>query len=642
VLQHASALEPTAAPLAGAMRPSQISLRQPRAGGSPDATSERAPPSRSPERTASVDAASALRRLDGGAGRGGGSPLEPPVRLGMELAFGRPLGQVRVHTDAEAGALSRDLDAQAVTWGHHMYFGPGAYAPTTATGRRLLAHELSHVLQSGPLTGPPTSVSRPTDPHEQRAARAAEAVGRGASPPRGPMARVGAPDGRVYRYKSGEHAEAGMIGSYLGPEESTYQVRPGELPAAIAARLGISVQALMERNRSKLRRWTTRSGRQLLGFDAGETIVVPTGRLAVRIPAASEPATPAPQPIVVAGVSMEYGEATAMGDFYAIPEAMLGAERKEVTDLLGLIRKERTGGRVEEEEWNTATGRRYMDLNLRNREHFAPAPGAATPSSPLAGVDHRASWLLHHHQALEVARKGDPARGLAINAFADHFLADAFAAGHLFNKQAVMDTVMGRLRTKRQKEAFAKAIADAVFADPTAAAFIAGYQGSAYGTFWDINSAGRFKDVLLGIDAEVPDVLPNAVAAAIHDELNATGVEVSNAKRTWKVKGDGSMEEVGRDLMRQAIAESYAQVANAAQSPAAPDLKAMDKAVWDLVPRPTAGGQKAIDAAVARLVDPTAAITIAKVAALVKENLKLLMESAVDRSRGEKVRRKPI
>jgi hypothetical protein len=556
----------------------------------------------------------------------------------MEEAFGRPLGEVRVHTDAAAGGLSRALDARALTWGQHVYFGPGAYAPATTAGNGLLAHEISHVLQSGPVTGRPTRVSRPDDPHERQAARSGEAVGRGVSPA-GDVA-VTAPEGMVHRYTSGEHPEAGMIGTYLGPEETTHRVARGELPAAIAARFGISVDALMARNRGKLRRWTTRSGGRLLGFNAGETIVVPTGRLARRTPAAIEPAKPAPQNVVIAGVTMEYGEATAMGDFYADPEAMLGAQTPEATELLRLIRQERKApGSVQEQEWDVATGGRYMDLNLRNREHFAPAPDAGAPSAPLAGVDHHAAWLRYHHQALEIARKGEPDRGLAINAFADHFLTDAFAAGHMINKQAVMDAVMRRLRTKAEKEAFAQAIANGVFADAAAAAICRQYEAS-FGPFWpDIDSASRFKDVLLGIDAQVPDVLPNAVAAAIHDELNTIGVEVHNAKRTWTVKGDGSMESIGLDQMRQAVAESYAQVANAAQGSRAPDLTAMDKAVWDLVPQATPAGQRAINAAVASLADPTAAATITRVTALVTRNLELLMDSAAARSQGKLRRR---
>jgi hypothetical protein len=589
-----------------------------------------------PESAEHSDEVSALQRLGSGIG-GGGSPLEPAVRLRMEMAFGRPLGDARVHTDAEANALSRDLDATAVTWGRDVYFGPGAYAPMTATGTELLAHELSHVLQSGAVNSLPMSISRPSDPHEREAARSGQAVAGGATPSSGLTTAIGTPEGMVHRYKSGEHAEAGMIGTYIGPEEMPYRVARGELPAVIAARFGISVEALTTRNSSKLRPWTTRSGHKLLGFNAGETIAVPTGRLATRSPAANEPPAPAPQSVVIANVTTEYGEATAMADFYANPEAMLSARTAEVTDLLGLIKQERKGLRVEEEQWNTVTGGRYMDLNLRNREHFAPATGSA--ATPAAGVDHHASWLLYHHQALDVARKGDPAKALAINAFADHFLTDAFAAGHMINKQAVMNTVMARLRTKDQKEAFANAIATAVFTNPAAAAICAEYEGSK-GPFWgEINSADRFKTVLLGIDAEVPDVLPNAVAAAIHDELNASGLEVYNAKRTWPVKGDGSIEQTGRDFMRQAIAESYVQVANAAQSPGSLELKTMDEAVWSLVPHPTARGQKTIDAVVASLVDPTAATTIARVAALVRTNLRLLMDSAVARGHGKLRRR---
>ena len=57
---------------------------------------------------------------------------------------------VRVHADERAGATARDaLHASAFTVGSHIVFAPGTYAPDTADGRRLLAHELAHVVQQG-------------------------------------------------------------------------------------------------------------------------------------------------------------------------------------------------------------------------------------------------------------------------------------------------------------------------------------------------------------------------------------------------------------------------------------------------------------------------------------------------------------
>jgi hypothetical protein len=78
---------------------------------------------------------------------GGGSPLDRNTRSEMEGAFGQDFGDVRIHAGAGAGRLSSDLNALAFTSGKNVYFAPGQYAPETREGKRLLAHELAHVVQ---------------------------------------------------------------------------------------------------------------------------------------------------------------------------------------------------------------------------------------------------------------------------------------------------------------------------------------------------------------------------------------------------------------------------------------------------------------------------------------------------------------
>src|SRR5688500_18908026 len=75
------------------------------------------------------------------------APLGPSVRGFMETRFGADLGDVRIHTGPEAAALCGALQARAFTWGNDIVFGAGQYAPASPAGRRLLAHELVHVLQ---------------------------------------------------------------------------------------------------------------------------------------------------------------------------------------------------------------------------------------------------------------------------------------------------------------------------------------------------------------------------------------------------------------------------------------------------------------------------------------------------------------
>ena len=79
--------------------------------------------------------------------RGRGQPLSDSVRQPMERAFGADFGRVRVHADAEADSLNRSLQARAFTTGQDIFLRQGEYRPGNFEGQRLLAHELTHVVQ---------------------------------------------------------------------------------------------------------------------------------------------------------------------------------------------------------------------------------------------------------------------------------------------------------------------------------------------------------------------------------------------------------------------------------------------------------------------------------------------------------------
>ena len=78
---------------------------------------------------------------------GAGQPLEERTRAFFEPRFGHDFSRVRVHTDGKAAASARSVNASAYTVGRHVILGGGQYAPGTDAGNRLLAHELTHVLQ---------------------------------------------------------------------------------------------------------------------------------------------------------------------------------------------------------------------------------------------------------------------------------------------------------------------------------------------------------------------------------------------------------------------------------------------------------------------------------------------------------------
>ncbi|MEQ1907480.1 MAG: DUF4157 domain-containing protein [Vicinamibacterales bacterium] len=79
--------------------------------------------------------------------RSNGQPLDAPTRSVMEDRLGFDFGHVRVHTDSQAAESARGVRARAYTVGSNVVFGAGEYAPTSKEGRRLIAHELTHVRQ---------------------------------------------------------------------------------------------------------------------------------------------------------------------------------------------------------------------------------------------------------------------------------------------------------------------------------------------------------------------------------------------------------------------------------------------------------------------------------------------------------------
>lgn len=111
------------------------------------------------------------------AGRGRASAaqvLPGGVRGDMERGFARDFSQVRVHTDTTAAASADELGANAYTSGHDIVFGAGRYAPQTPAGRRLLAHELAHVVQQETGGAPAGAVQREARDPDEVAAEAKE------------------------------------------------------------------------------------------------------------------------------------------------------------------------------------------------------------------------------------------------------------------------------------------------------------------------------------------------------------------------------------------------------------------------------------------------------------------------------------
>ncbi len=78
-----------------------------------------------------------------------GQPLDAATRAFFEPRFGHHFSDVRIHTGTAAAESARSVSAHAYTVGQRIVFGAGSFHPDTAAGRRLLAHELTHVVQQG-------------------------------------------------------------------------------------------------------------------------------------------------------------------------------------------------------------------------------------------------------------------------------------------------------------------------------------------------------------------------------------------------------------------------------------------------------------------------------------------------------------
>ncbi len=560
---------------------------------------------------------------------GGGAPIARSTRAFMELRFGVDLDDVRVHTDGKATESARAVNALAFTVGRDVVFGAGQYSPGTPAGRRLLAHELAHVAQQGSIGT------------------------------------------RLQRYEAGEHAQLGETGDALKKliegGFKDYTVLEDDFLETIAKSQSVTVDELKAANPTKLqtlevvqhpgpdagaymviasskdpkgeRVWLTNQTKveilakgtewhtikvlsrahkgtegkirtifvtEVDGFAIGEKTRIPSFATAATKEAASKPKT---LTFKVNGVELEYGVGIAMGDLFESPEQMAKAPAAELTALAALIKREQAGKPVSTDDWQKATGGRYLELATKNVSHFAPPdPSLVTPSTAGAtSANHKTEWEKHHKAALDASQKGDKDKALMLNAFADHFLTDAFAAGHLINKTDVMEAFKSQLKLDAKGEEFTKP-SQQFFDDIAKTAFVGSVKTeftkyetveTHYLTHPLINSDSRFSTLLQEIHKVEPDLLANAVAKGVHDKLNTLpgGLPVENAKGDppWALSGDGTLNAKTKEIALKAVAQSQFNVLSVHTITGPLAYADLFKKVWDYTPRPSkAAGMKQV------------------------------------------------
>jgi len=123
--------------------------------------------------------------------RSPGLPLDFASRSFFEPRFGHDFSQVRVHNDARAAESAGAVNAHAYTVGHDIVFGAGQYSLGTKGSRRLLGHELAHVVQQKNRVPAALSMNIPSDPLELEADHAARSVDEASAAPSIHVAGVG-------------------------------------------------------------------------------------------------------------------------------------------------------------------------------------------------------------------------------------------------------------------------------------------------------------------------------------------------------------------------------------------------------------------------------------------------------------------
>ncbi len=312
-------------------------------------------------------------------------------------------------------------------------------------------------------------------------------------------------------------------------------------------------------------------------------------------------------------VSMTYGEMIGMGDLFESPEQMHTVTEKELITIRDLVRRERDKGigSVSEKEWDDATGGRYLKLAAENEAHFAPLPDAVGFTAE--GKGNRQQWYVYHMRALGLAQRKQVDQAFAVNAFGDHFLTDAFSAGHLVNKGLMM--MIAQNKAKGGLASFERNVAKGVLATSKGAELYK-YEANP-GAFspWAPMSEESLAAVIDRVRYWEGASFWSNFAKAAHDRLNKDiaiggtgtkkGIEVKNNSTTWRLPGDKHLSESPETIKiaRDAVAQSQKNITDSIGK-ATIDSASLAKAVWDYVPVPTEEGKKQIELVKTKLLDP--------------------------------------
>jgi hypothetical protein len=376
--------------------------------------------------------------------RGGGQRLPDRVRDRLERSLGADLADVRVHHGGEADTIAGALGADAVAAGADIFLRDGVAEATGDRGLELLAHECAHVVQHAAAApaAPAAPVVRAPDHADEHAAHRAAARARHGVPADAAGARITArplldDEALVLRrHASWEHRLLG-------------DAKPTDLDAI----------AKGKPNRLQL----LKDLRDFLWMWHQDPDSVTAEMIHQRYPYIRVLRL---QP---SNLLVTYGELNTLPDYFANPESVLTQPRSILLPILQAVRQEgydriqrllggsgaKFSGAVA-----TMTGWDFMDLLLETKaiddltwnlgpdhtNHYtAVVARNACHFAPFSWYRWKANHLIARDMARRAQRTSDPALRAAFthqaymyNGYADHFLQDSFAAGHLVNKTLIM------------------------------------------------------------------------------------------------------------------------------------------------------------------------------------------------------------
>jgi hypothetical protein len=360
------------------------------------------------------------------------------------------------------------------------------------------------------------------------------------------------------------------------------------------------------------------------------------------------------------GVLFSYGQIIAMADLFESADEMMGADPGMLKNVKTLIEQSTAyhkGGKgpglrnVSSEEWEKATDGRYLKLAEDNYEHFAPNllfKDERFARSATRRGNHKTAWEHHHRRAIEEARRMQadaaakapsylPTKPLVVNAFGDHFLTDAFAAGHVINKEAVIAYFKslfysGAALTPDGQRFFDQVAAKAWRGELAAKMSKLETVKTYLGLHPNIDNADRFAKVLKEVAAQAPDRVANIAVKAIHDVLNRDGIDVVNGagRPPWKLTGDGYLTPATLAVLKDAVKQSAANITDAAVMSGKTDVAACFAKVWAYVPQLPAASQAKVKALITAYVSPKSASLLAAAAQILADEIDMMIKVLVE------------